>query len=124
MEQRSVTIPGRPVPWARTAIHKGRRITAKKQREHQKVVAMLAKAVTSKMMKGPLNLQVTFVYRRPKKPKYSVPQVRPDIDNLIKQIQDALQGVWYEDDAQIVSVCASKEYGQQHATEVTVTCLD
>ena len=34
------------------------------------------------------------------------PTTRPDLDNLIKGIKDALSGVWYKDDSQVV------EYGK------------
>ena len=34
------------------------------------------------------------------------PTTKPDLDNLIKGIKDALSGVWYKDDSQVV------EYGK------------
>ena len=36
---------------------------------------------------------------------------RPDIDNLIKAILDACNGVTFEDDAQVEKVMATKRYG-------------
>lgn len=35
---------------------------------------------------------------------------KPDVDNLIKSVLDALNGIAWEDDAQIVKVSATKEY--------------
>lgn len=38
---------------------------------------------------------------------------KPDIDNLIKGITDALNGLVYKDDSQIVKATMSKNYGQE-----------
>lgn len=37
---------------------------------------------------------------------------KPDVDNLIKAILDALNGIAWEDDSQIVRVCAEKFYSK------------
>jgi crossover junction endodeoxyribonuclease RusA len=37
---------------------------------------------------------------------------KPDIDKLIRAVLDALKGVAWCDDSQVVSVYASKRYGQ------------
>jgi len=58
----------------------------------------------------PLIASFAFVFSRPpsvsakKRPDHTV---KPDLDNLIKGVKDALRGVVYHDDAQIV------EYGPQ-----------
>ena len=36
---------------------------------------------------------------------------RPDIDNVVKIALDALNGVMFEDDAQVYQVTAHKKYG-------------
>ena len=38
------------------------------------------------------------------------PPVRPDLDKLARAVGDALTGVCYHDDAQIVNLCAAKYY--------------
>ena len=40
-----------------------------------------------------------------------LPQGRPDLDNLIKAVLDAMNGVVWEDDSSIVEVTARKVYG-------------
>lgn len=45
---------------------------------------------------------------------------RGDLDNRVKAIEDALNGVYYVDDKQIVKLQASMEYGQQDAIYVAV----
>ena len=39
-----------------------------------------------------------------------LPQKKPDIDNVVKIIMDALNGAAYKDDKQVVSVFESKFY--------------
>jgi Holliday junction resolvase RusA-like endonuclease len=47
--------------------------------------------------------------------------VKPDIDKLIRAVLDALTGICYEDDAQVISVRATKGYGSYEQCRVTVT---
>ena len=39
-----------------------------------------------------------------------LPSRKPDIDNILKVVLDALNGVAYKDDSRVVSVCAKKLY--------------
>lgn len=48
------------------------------------------------------------------------PTKKPDIDNVYKLITDALSGVIYADDKQIVSCRISKIYGTEPRTEVII----
>jgi Holliday junction resolvase RusA-like endonuclease len=49
--------------------------------------------------------------------------INPDIDNMIKLIMDALNGVCWEDDSQICSITANKLYcqGENPRTEVFIS---
>ena len=49
-----------------------------------------------------------------------VPAVRPDVDNLAKLVKDALNGVFWRDDAQVVRLTAEKRYSDVPRTEVKV----
>lgn len=48
------------------------------------------------------------------------PSKKPDIDNILKAIFDALNGYAYEDDAQIVEIIADKKYTESPYIEVTI----
>lgn len=48
------------------------------------------------------------------------PTKKPDIDNALKAIADALNGVAYYDDSQIVYVEATKHYAEQPQAVVTL----
>lgn len=48
------------------------------------------------------------------------PTAKPDTDNYAKAIADALNGVAYRDDAQVVDLIARKRYALEPAIEVVV----
>lgn len=52
------------------------------------------------------------------------PVVKPDIDKLVRAVLDALTGVAFRDDAQVVSVNASKFYDNKESVTVTVYDLE
>lgn len=67
-------------------------------------------------LEGALKVTVKFYYKKPKdfekrKNKFCVK--RPDIDNLVKSIFDGLNEVAFKDDAQIVDLSATKNYGDE-----------
>lgn len=51
------------------------------------------------------------------------PIKKPDADNIIKVVCDALNGIAYRDDSQIVTVLFSKEYSDNPRVEVILTDL-
>ena len=50
--------------------------------------------------------------------------VKPDVDNYIKSTLDALNGVLWDDDSQIVKLTAEKRYAEKGKIIITVTQLD
>lgn len=48
------------------------------------------------------------------------PQTKPDIDNVIKVVCDALNGVAYRDDTQVVRVIGEKMYSEQPKLEIMI----
>ena len=48
------------------------------------------------------------------------PTKKPDIDNLVKSVMDALNGIAYEDDSQIVTLLAKKYYGEMPCVKIIV----
>lgn len=83
---------------------------------------------------GPLSVSLTF-YRPVQKSisktererrltNRSKPVVKPDTDNYIKATLDALNGVLWHDDAQIVKITGEKRYSENGKIVITVTQLD
>lgn len=62
----------------------------------------------------PLRMTLIFKLTKPGKgkkgSKMDEPAVTPDLDNLIKAVTDALNGIVYRDDAQICELSAKKIY--------------
>ena len=54
---------------------------------------------------------------------FLLPNKRPDIDNLAKTITDAMNGIVYADDKQVVHLEVFKEFGPP-STYVRVTLID
>jgi len=71
-------------------------------------------AVIEKDLKEPLRgaiaLSLTFQMGENKKEKFHTK--RPDLDNLAKSVKDALKGIIYHDDSQIVEAHLFKKYGE------------
>lgn len=73
----------------------------------------------------PVAVSVVWTLRKPKSTPKRVtePTKKPDADKLLRAVLDALTGVAYEDDAQVVRVVAWKQYGSPERTEIKVEAL-
>lgn len=60
-----------------------------------------------------LVLDIVFYVRRPKKPKHKYPIVRPDTDNYVKLVLDALNGLAWRDDSIITDLHVKKRYAEK-----------
>lgn len=70
---------------------------------------------------GAVSVTATFQFVRPKAAKRrGWPTVRPDLDKLARALLDALTGVAYDDDSQVVHINTLKMYGPDARLTVTV----
>lgn len=69
---------------------------------------------------GPVGVVLVFGMKKPLKPKYSTPAVRPDIDKLTRAVLDALTDshIW-KDDSQVIDLKVEKTYGEP-GVEITI----
>ena len=84
----------------------------------------------SEPFSGPLVMRLYFYMPIPKSEtkanklkmleKKKRPVTKPDLDNLSKSIMDALNGVAYNDDNQIVTLLAKKYYGEMPCVKIIV----
>lgn len=118
------TVPAVPVaqPRPRAAIgHHGRAMVYGAKKEHKvhsfkATVRLVAQQnYHGAPLTGPLYLGITFVFPRPKsmiwkkRPMPRVPHVtRPDADNCVKTILDALNELVFVDDAQVAACYCEK----------------
>lgn len=132
------TIPGTPVAKARPRVTRtGHAYTPKKTSDYEKLVKVYAiKTMTEHGLKPTeeaIRLDVQAFFQIPKswslsKKKnaaYGVlkPIGRPDADNCIKAVQDAMNGIVYKDDSQIVELIGGKHYSYEPRVEVTVKTM-
>ena len=104
-----------PVPKGRPRIGNGRAYTPAKTRNFENSIKMLAKHYMrlngrSEPLKGPLEVLVGFHLKKPKTVRRDLPEVKPDLDNLVKGLFDGCNGVLWVDDAQICMMSVTKSY--------------
>ncbi|MEM1505952.1 RusA family crossover junction endodeoxyribonuclease [Domibacillus sp. 8LH] len=97
-------------------------------KEYVKVVA--AQHRPDKLLEGPLQVTVKVykpVLKRFSKKKLAEaeagtlrPVTKPDVDNYVKGIKDALNKVIWNDDSQVVDLTVSKFYSESPRVEVLV----
>lgn len=75
-----------------------------------------------KREQGGVNMTLVFVLARPAslKKSWTVANKKPDMDKLQRAVFDALTGIAYEDDSQIVAVHAVKAYGSPECVEIGI----
>lgn len=73
-------------------------------------------------VEGPVRLSLVFDMPRPKTPSNQYP--RGDLDKYIRAALDAMTGVVYRDDSQVVRVLASKHYRADGVVGLTVSATD
>ena len=102
-------------------------------RNYEGQISLLARKAlgTRPKLKGELTVTLSFCYAAPK--SWTKKQIealdaagvlpkttKPDVDNLIKAVLDALNGVVYEDDAAVVRVYATKWWSTVDSVEISV----
>ena len=119
----NITIPGEPKPQSRPrsrAVQKAGKWIAMTYQpkgpdmDYRTRIAQMAASemVGRQLFDGPLAMWVLLAVTKPKsKPKYKrCPDVKPDIDNYIKAICDALEGIVFRNDSQICQLIVKKLY--------------
>lgn len=132
----SFTIPGQPVPKGRPKFARRgsfvQAYTPEKTASYENLVKLHAAQAMqgAAPMVGPLALDLMLFVAIPKattkrdRARISVgafhPTKKPDLDNVLKAITDAMSGIVYEDDAQIVRITTAKVYSDTPRAEVWV----
>lgn len=108
-------VPGKPVPKGRPRVMRnGHTFTPKRTKDYETLVAVWALNAISGihwlLLKGPLSIRIEF---------YGC-DGRSDWDNLAKAICDALNGVIYIDDCQIVHAIVIKHWAEKGTERTSV----
>ena len=123
-------IPGEPYGKGRPRFTRSGQIyTPKKTRDYEKMVQHEYLVQTGgKLYDGPIvaNIYATCAVPKSDTKKnrglklagHILPTKTPDCDNIAKTILDALNGIAYKDDSQIIQLHVYKKYGETGKTEV------
>lgn len=130
-----VTVPGTPIAKGRPRmVAHGHPYTPERTRDAEQSLALFFKQACRKPLEGPLELIVAFSFHYPRSwPKAQREAVengeepwhvgKPDLDNLVKLVKDAGNGILWRDDAQIVTIEACKVYGVEAETTINLRPL-
>jgi Holliday junction resolvase RusA-like endonuclease len=128
------TIPGDPVPqprprvstaggFARAYVPKGHAV-----HPYRQALGLAAKAAGLVPHTLPVEVVIDLVFSRPKSHlnksgvKPTAPALpRVDVDNCAKAVLDSLNGIAWEDDAQVSRLVVEKSYGTEGRTTVRIT---
>jgi Holliday junction resolvase RusA-like endonuclease len=91
----------------------------------QDVAAQAIKAGVEIIPSGPVQLRVVFYLPHPvsRPKKYKWPDVRPDLDKLVRGILDSLSSIAFRDDGQVCELSATKVYTDFVGADITVQPL-
>jgi Holliday junction resolvase RusA-like endonuclease len=83
------------------------------------------KHADGKLIEGPVTMSVHFKLLKPKsapkkKRTWPIGKMSGDLDKLARAVGDALTGVLFVDDCQIIEWLVSKDYGDKPGAMVTV----
>lgn len=120
----TIIVPGTPVAQSRPRFaRRGNFVTAYDAAPSKDYKSWVKSCAVDAMEKAglsiikrdvPLYLRVTISLPRPKTlaKKYTQPTKKPDCDNVLKGLQDAMESIVYEADQQIVAVTVRKQYAE------------
>ena len=85
------------------------------------MVALSAQAAGCKPIDAPIIITMKFRVKRPKSVKRDYPTVAPDLDKYVRSVNDALTGVAFTDDSQVIKIIASKEYADNPGVDIEIS---
>ena len=120
-----IYIPGDPVGKERPRhTRNGHTYTPEKTKAYEAKVAACFLKAHGKRIDGPVFVAITAYMPIPKRATKAdraameagtrLPMKRPDADNIAKIVMDALNGLAYHDDAQVIGLSVLKRYGDPH----------
>jgi len=139
MEPIVFEIPGEPIGKARPRVVDGHAYTPSRTKAYEQAVRLAYKQAVKDRPEGErfwdadvqLSIQIAAFYQVPKKVSRQMkaamlrfeerPRKKPDLDNVLKIVSDALNGLAYHDDSQIVHMDASKYWAITPCVWVTIS---
>ena len=130
----SLNIPGRPIPKARARVTRYSVYTPKRCRQYEAYVAdeaMLA-MLGKDLLTGPVEVHArlylpmprSWSSRRRERTRGSLHTVKPDLDNFLKTLLDAMNTRVFKDDNQVAIIHACKRWEWESEARAEVDVFD
>lgn len=131
-----LTIPGEPVAKSRPRMTRsGFVYTPKKTLNYETLIKELfiIKYPDFQPLEGPVRMNISAWLKIPKTSKRKTeamqsgeirPTKKPDMSNILKSIEDALNNLAYQDDKQIVKIEIEKRYSTRPRIELIIEDID
>ncbi len=106
--------------------------TPEQKQDEEKLSSLLLQFKPARPIRGPVKLglraYVPIPQSKPKKFQTAAaageiqPEVKPDLDNVLKHVKDVMTGIFWEDDKQVVGYLndTGKYYGEPARYELTI----
>jgi len=127
-------VPGKPQGKARARTTRYGTYTPEKTVLYENLIKVCYRQVTDYYTEEPLHMTIEAVFepvkstskvRRKKMLEGEIkPTKKPDIDNIAKVVLDALNGVAYKDDTQVISLAVTKRYGPFNKLNVILRSVE
>jgi len=129
--KRAFVVPGKNGAKARAVVVDNKQVPMRAYRQDVRNEAIIALRASLMNQVGPMagkhepvELHIEFMFVRPLSAKNRLyPSVAPDYDKLARSTTDALIGVVYADDSQVVTAYITKVYGPQEQVKISATVL-
>ncbi len=112
-----LTIPGEPMTWKRAGSRGAHRFTLTDMQTRKDEIAMIGRLACKTMYPAdtPLVVSIQAAMKAPQRLNLAkTPRpMKSDTDNIAKLILDALEGVVYENDKQVVDLHVSKHWATE-----------
>ena len=130
----SFTIDGKPQGKGRPRLSYGRIKTPDQTVMYENYIKLLYRSSIKTYFEGPIKLIIKAYYpiaksdsKKKKEQKLNGDirpyNIKPDIDNVVKVICDALNEIAYKDDTQIVELGTSKYFSDKPRVDVTIESI-
>ena len=128
----SYFILGDPIAQMRPRFGGGRVWNAQKAIQMTTQLALQIQHQDKPLFSGPLHVDLKFIFTPAQRAKpaqkakiYNTYHIfKPDTDNLIKFALDVASSVLFHDDCIVASISATKSYGKEAITYITITQLE
>ena len=131
--RRTLVIDGKPGGQGRPRFGSGRAYKARKDATAEAIIAVSAMDAGWTPAQGPVALTVEAHFEVPRSwpkarrecaAKGEPVCARPDLDNIVKRVLDALNGIAFNDDCQVAAITAVKRYAPAEDGARTVIHVD